>query len=97
MQTTLTIECSSFKATPISEGRVKLELSNAAQPRKAVYGAAEAVARLSEIFGKQLHRNSLAYWRKQGLPCVRLGDKKIMYSEDDLIRWAQGRITSAIP
>jgi hypothetical protein len=52
---------------------------------------------LSEIFGKPLHRNSLAYWRKQGLPCTRIGDRKLMYSEDDLVRWAQGRITSAVP
>jgi hypothetical protein len=93
----MTIECSAFTATPIAEGRIKLEIQSAAPPRKEVYTAGEAVARLSEIFGKPLHRNSLAYWRKQGLPCVKLGEKKIMYSEDDLVRWAQGRITSAIP
>ena len=93
----MTLECEAFTATPIAEGRIRLEIKAPAQPRKAVYGAGEAVARLSEIFGKPLHRNSLGYWRKQGLPCVRLGEKKIMYSEDDLVRWAQGRITSAIP
>lgn len=95
--TSMTLECEAFTATPIAEGRIRLEIKAPAQPRKAVYGAGEAVARLSEIFGKPLHRNSLGYWRKQGLPCVRLGEKKIMYSEDDLVRWAQGRITSAIP
>ena len=50
--TTMTIECASFKATPISEGRVRLEIAEAAQPRKAVYGAGEAIARLSELLGK---------------------------------------------
>lgn len=93
--TTMTIECSSFKATPISEGRVRLEIAEPAQPRKAVYGASDAVARLSEIFGKPMQRNSLAYWRKQGLPFVRLGDKKIVYSEDEITKWAQGRIGGA--
>jgi hypothetical protein len=52
---------------------------------------------LSEIFGRQLHRNSLSYWRKQGLPCIRLGERKLVYSEEDLMRWAQGRMTSCIP
>lgn len=95
--TTMTIECASFKATPISEGRVRLEIAEPAQPRKAVYGAGEAVARLSEIFGKPLNRNCLTYWRKQGLPCVRLGEKKIVYAEDEIVQWAQGRMGSALP
>lgn len=93
----MTIECASFKATPISEGRVRLEIAEAAQPRKAVYGAGEAIARLSELFGRPLNRNCLAYWRNQGLPCVRLGEKKIVYSEDEIVRWAQGRMGSALP
>lgn len=93
----MTIECSSFKATPISEGRVRLEIAEAAQPRKAVYGASEAIARLSELFGRPMNRNCLAYWRNQGLPCVRLGEKKIVYSEDEIVRWAQGRMGSALP
>ena len=91
----MTIECSSFVATPIGEGRVKLEISAPVQPRKAVYGASDAVARLSEIFGKPVHRNSLAYWRKQGLPFVRLGDKKLVYSENEISKWAQGRLGGA--
>jgi hypothetical protein len=95
--TTMTIECASFKATPISEGRVRLEITEAAQPRKAVYGAGEAIARLSEILGKPLGRNSLTYWRNRGLPCIRLGDKKIVYAEDEIVRWAQGRMGSALP
>jgi len=94
---TMTIECASFKATPVGEGRVRLDIENPVQQRKSVYGSSEAVARLSEIFGKPLHRNSLAYWRKQGLPCTRIGDRKLMYSEDDLVRWAQGRMGSALP
>lgn len=93
----MTIECASFKATPISEGRVRLEITEAAQPRKAVYGAGEAIARLSELFGRPMNRNCLAYWRNQGLPCVRLGEKKIVYSEDEIVRWAQGRMGSALP
>ena len=93
----MTIECASFKATPIGEGRFRLEIEAPAQPRKTVYSSGEAIARLSEIFGRPLHRNSLSYWRKQGLPCVRLGERKLMYAEEDLMRWAQGRITSAIP
>lgn len=95
--TIMTIECASFKATPISEGRVRLEITEAAQPRKAVYGAGEAIARLSELFGRPMNRNCLAYWRNQGLPCVRLGEKKIVYSEDEIVRWAQGRMGSALP
>lgn len=95
--TTMTIECASFKATPISEGRVRLDITAPAAPRKAVYGAGEAIARLSEIFGKPLHRNSLSYWRKQGLPCVRLGEKKIVYAEDEIVQWAQGRLGCAMP
>jgi hypothetical protein len=44
-----------------------------------------------------MNRNCLTYWRKQGLPCVRLGDKKIVYAEDEIVRWAQGRMGSALP
>lgn len=95
--TTMTIECSSFTATPIGEGRVRLEIAEPAQPRKAVYNAGEAVARISELLGKQFSHGSLAYWRKQGLPFVRLGDKKIVYNDDDLVLWAQGRMGSAFP
>ena len=95
--TTMTIECSSFKATPIGEGRVRLEIAEPAQPRKAVYSAGEAVARISELLGKQFSHGSLNYWRKQGLPFVRLGDKKIVYNDDDLVLWAQGRMGSAFP
>ena len=93
----MTIECSSFTATPIGEGRVRLEIAEPAQPRKEVYGAGEAIVRLSELFGKPLSRNCLSYWRKQGLPFVRLGDKKIVYNDDDLVQWAQGRLGSALP
>ena len=93
----MTLECASFKAIPISEGRVRLEISEPAQPRKAVYGAGEAIARLSELFGKPLSNGCLTYWRKQGLPYVRLGEKKIVYNDDDLVQWAQGRIGSALP
>ena len=95
--TTMTIECASFTATPIGEGRVRLEIAEPAQPRKAVYGAGEAITRLSEIFGKPLSRNCLIYWRKQGLPFVRLGEKKIVYAEEEIVRWAQGRMGSALP
>ena len=95
--TTMTIECASFKATPISEGRVRLEIAEPAQPRKAVYGAGEAIVRLSELFGKPLSRNCLTYWRKQGLPYVRLGEKKIVYNDEDLVQWVQGRLGSALP
>jgi len=95
--TTMTIECSSFTATPIGEGRVRLEIAEPAQPRKEVYGAAEAVARLGELLGKPFSHGSLNYWRKQGLPFVRLGGKKIVYNDDDLVRWAQGRFGSALP
>jgi hypothetical protein len=95
--TSMTIECASFRAIPISEGRVRLEISEAAAPRKEVYGAGEAIARLSELFGKSMGNNSLAYWRKHGLPYIRLGEKKIVYSDEELVKWAQGRMTSAIP
>jgi hypothetical protein len=95
--TSMTIECASFRAIPISEGRVRLEISEPAAPRKEVYGAGEAVARLSELFGKPLGRNCLTYWRKHGLPCIRLGEKKFVYSDEELVKWAQGRMTSAIP
>ena len=93
----MTIECSSFTATPIGEGRVRLEIAEPAQPRKAVYSAGEAVARISELLGKQFSQGSLNYWRKQGLPFVRIGDKKIVYNDDDLVLWAQGRMGSAFP
>ena len=93
----MTIECASFRATPIGEGRVRLEIAEPAQPRKAVYSAGEAVARISELLGKQFSHGSLTYWRKQGLPFVRLGDKKIVYNDDDLVLWAQGRTGSAFP
>ena len=95
--TTMTIECSSFTATPIGEGRVRLEIAEPAQPRKAVYSAGEAVARISELLGKEFSHGSLNYWRKQGLPFVRIGDKKIVYNDDDLVLWAQGRTGSAFP
>ena len=95
--TSMTIECASFRAIPISEGRVRLEISEPASPRKEVYGAGEAVARLSELFGRPMGTNSLTYWRKHGLPYIRLGEKKIVYSEEELVKWAQGRMTSCIP
>jgi hypothetical protein len=97
MTAKLTIECRSFTAFPMGEGRVRLEISEPVAPKKAAYGSSEAITRLSEIFGRPMHRNCLAYWRKQGLPFTKIGDKKIVYNEDEITNWARGRFTTTLP
>jgi hypothetical protein len=95
--TNLTIECRSFTAFSIGEGKFRLEVSDPAPPKNSVFGSGDAIKRLSEIFGRPVHRNSLAYWRKQGLPYTKLGDKKIVYNDDEITNWARGRFTSTLP
>ena len=90
----LIIECSSFTATPLSEGKFRLDIQEAdAKPTTSeVYEAAGAVARLSELLGRSVSRNNLAYWRENlGLPHNKVGQRKFLYSEVGLTNWANSR------
>jgi hypothetical protein len=86
---TLTIECRSFVATPIGENRVRLDIAEPEKNESASFGSGEAAALLSRVFGHPVHRNTLSYWRRRGLPHTKIGPKKIIYREDDVVRWTK--------
>jgi hypothetical protein len=93
--TNMIIECRSFTATPLGEGKVRLEIAGAAAGKRdpnQTYSASEVVKRLSELMGKEVHRNCLVYWRDNlGLPYKKLGPRKFLYQESEIARWASGR------
>jgi hypothetical protein len=95
MTTTMTLECRSFTATPLEDGKMRLEITGAipkAKDAEAAYEAEAASVRLSELLGRKVSRSNLAYWRENMmLPFRKLGAKKFVYREADLVRWAKGR------
>jgi hypothetical protein len=94
----LSIECSSFRVVPLSEGRVRLELENAERPAGSVYTTATLAARLHELLGKPVSRACITYWRKNmGFPHTQISPKKFLYHEADVMRWLQGRRGIALP
>jgi hypothetical protein len=93
---TMTIECRSFVATPLGENRIRLDVTEPVSNESASFGSDEAAALLSKIFGREVHRNTLSYWRRRGMPHVKLGPKKIIYREDDLVRWSKSLGTSTL-
>ncbi len=92
---TMVLECRSFVATPLAEGKIKLEVAGAITPHTPAeksYTASEAVQRLSELMGKDIRRSNLPYWRDSlGLPYKKMGPRKFLYIESDLARWVRGR------
>jgi len=92
---TLTLECSSFTATPLGDGKISLEVKGASPKGKdaeASYEAEAAIERLSELLGRKVSRGNLAYWRdNMHLPYRKLGLKKFVYKEADLTKWAKGQ------
>lgn len=94
--TTLTFECRSFTATPLEDGKMRLEIAGAIQKAKdadAAYEAEGAMARLSELLNRKVTRSKLAYWRdNMNLPYRKLGLKKFVYREADLVKWAKGQV-----
>jgi len=89
----LQIKCRSFKATPLGEGRLLLEIEDVeSEAPTGVYSAATVGARLAEILGmkRPIARNTLAYWRTNlKLPYTALGPKKFLYEEGQLLEWAR--------
>ena len=95
----LVIECSSFTATPIGEGKVRLDIRNPEKKKASaeVYEASQACKRLSEILGRDVNRWNLAYWRDElGLPFQKIGPKKFIYNEEGISNWANSRHGSAL-
>ena len=92
---TITLECKNFRATPVGEGKLRLEIEEPVQEkpdREKVYEANAAITRLGELLSRTVTRKNLAYWRSNlGLPHMKLGPKKFNYSEDELARWVRGR------
>lgn len=93
--TTMILECRTFTATPLAEGKIRLEVTEAvasARDPKQTYEAKAAAKRLGEILGREVGRNNLAYWREHlNLPHKKLGPRKFVYFEGELTRWATGR------
>lgn len=93
--TSLTFECRSFTATPLENGKMRLEITGAipkAKDADASYEAEGALERLGELLGRTVTRGNLAYWRdNMNLPFKKLGLKKFVYREADLVRWAKGQ------
>jgi hypothetical protein len=93
--TTMILECRAYKATPLGEGKIRLEVEDAAPSKanpKQAYEAKAATKRLSELLGREVGRNNLAYWRENlNLPHKKLGPRKFIYFEGELVRWATGR------
>jgi hypothetical protein len=96
MTTTMTLECRSFTATPLEDGKMRLEITGALPKQKdseAAYEAEAAAVRLSELLGRKVSRGNLAYWRENlNLPFRKLGMKKFVYREVDLVTWAKGQV-----
>lgn len=94
----LVIECSSFTATPLGEGRVRLDIQN--PERKAtseLYEAAQACHRLTELLGRKVTRWNLAYWRDElGLPFNKVGPRKFTYSDKAITDWAHSKSGSTL-
>jgi len=93
--TTMILECSAYTATALGEGKIRLEVREAISSNrdpKQAYEAKAATKRLSEILGREVGRNNLAYWREHmNLPHKKLGPRKFVYFEGELTRWATGR------
>jgi hypothetical protein len=93
--TTMILECRSYRAIPLGEGKIQLEVEGAIPGKKdpkQAYEAKAATKRLSEILGREVGRNNLAYWRENmNLPHKKLGPRKFIYFEGELVRWATGR------
>lgn len=94
--TGMVLECSSFRATPLGEGRFRLEIENAAPRRNGAFRAGEAAALLGELFGRPVSRQSLAYWRKNGMPHRQIGPRSFTYSHEDITAWFRGRAGAAL-
>jgi hypothetical protein len=93
--TKMILECRAFTATPLAEGKILLEIQDAIPSKKdpkQAYEAQGASKRLSELLGRDVGRTNLAYWREHmNLPHKKLGPKKFVYFEGELVRWAAGR------
>jgi hypothetical protein len=88
--TSMILECESFTATPLESGKLRLEIKAPVERPKETLGPREAAERLSTIFGKPVQKHSLGYWRARGLPYTQVGDRKFIYHEVAITRWAQG-------
>ena len=97
---TITLECKNFKAIPVGEGRLRLEIEEPVEQkpdREKVYEANAAIVRLGELLSRTVTRKNLAYWRNSlGLPHMKLGPKKFTYREEELVRWVRGRSTEIL-
>ena len=89
------LECDYFKAEQGPEGKIRLEIVGAKPaevPAETSYEADRALERLSELLGRPVSRGNLAYWRQaMNLPYKKLGLKKFVYREADLVCWCKGR------
>ena len=92
---TMILECRSFTATPLEEGKVRLEITGAVtKDRKPdqTYSAEGAMARLGELLSRKVSRSNLSYWRENlGRPYRTIGPRKLLYTESELVRWAKGK------
>jgi hypothetical protein len=84
------LECESFTATPLESGKLRLEIKAPVERPKETLGPKEAAERLSAIFNRPVQKHSLGYWRKRGLPYTQVGEKKFIYHDVAITRWAQG-------
>ena len=84
------LECESFTATPLESGKLRLEIKAPVERPKETLGPKEAAERLSAIFNRTVQKHSLGYWRKRGLPYTQVGEKKFIYHDVAITRWAQG-------
>lgn len=93
------IDCDHFRAEQGPGGRIRLHIVGAKKTEvadDASYEAERALERLSELLGRRVTRGNLAYWREHmGLPYRKLGTKKFIYHEGDLVRWCRGRFMLA--
>jgi len=94
----LVIECSSFTATPLGEGKVRLDIKNPEKKATSeLYEAAQACDRLTELLGRKVTRWNLAYWRDElGLPFNKVGPRKFTYSDKAITDWAHSKSESAL-
>ena len=96
---TLTIDCKHFTATPMGEGKMRLEIIEPSEQinKGRIFEAKSAIDRLSQLLSRPVSRKNLAYWRTNlGLPHRKLGPKKFTYKEEELKKWAEGQTTNIL-
>jgi len=98
----LTLDCQSFTASTLPDGRLRLELAEPSETRAPVspnarYVRAIAAKRLAEILGQPVSVSTIDRWmraKKHPLPFIKPAGRPI-FIEADLRQWAETKKKTA--